>query len=136
MVGAVGGRERARRRILEDDGTPIAANRATREAEPQMWRGRRTPPSWSSATNARLLAGARPLLAQAAHEGISLAVRPAHTMWDGDTVFSLATGEVEPHAVRSRRWRSDAVAEAIRRGVRAATGVLGGVPAASEGEAR
>jgi L-aminopeptidase/D-esterase-like protein len=34
-------------------------------------------------------------LAVAAQDGIARAVRPAHTMFDGDTVFALATGEKE-----------------------------------------
>jgi len=29
-----------------------------------------------------------------AHNGIAQAVRPAHTMYEGDTLFVLATGEV------------------------------------------
>ncbi|CAM2915463.1 P1 family peptidase [Saccharomonospora xinjiangensis] len=34
-------------------------------------------------------------LAVAAQDGIALAARPAHTMFDGDTVFALATGATE-----------------------------------------
>jgi L-aminopeptidase/D-esterase-like protein len=34
-------------------------------------------------------------LAVAAQDGLARAVRPAHTMFDGDTVFALATGERE-----------------------------------------
>jgi L-aminopeptidase/D-esterase-like protein len=34
-------------------------------------------------------------LAVAAHDGLARAVRPAHSMFDGDTVFALATGEKE-----------------------------------------
>jgi L-aminopeptidase/D-esterase-like protein len=34
-------------------------------------------------------------LAVAAQDGLARAVRPAHTMYDGDTVFALATGERE-----------------------------------------
>jgi len=33
-------------------------------------------------------------VAAVAHDGIARAVRPAHTMYDGDTVFCLATGRV------------------------------------------
>ncbi|MGQ9594941.1 MAG: P1 family peptidase [Anaerolineae bacterium] len=33
-------------------------------------------------------------LAQMAHDGLALAIRPVHTMWDGDTLFALATGQV------------------------------------------
>ncbi|MEO8972052.1 MAG: P1 family peptidase [Ktedonobacteraceae bacterium] len=31
-------------------------------------------------------------VAQMAHNGLAMAIRPAHTMFDGDTVFALATG--------------------------------------------
>ena len=30
-----------------------------------------------------------------AHDGIARAVYPAHTMFDGDVIFCLATGEVD-----------------------------------------
>jgi len=32
-------------------------------------------------------------VAQMAHDGMARAIRPAHTMFDGDTIFCLATGE-------------------------------------------
>jgi L-aminopeptidase/D-esterase-like protein len=32
-------------------------------------------------------------IAQMAHDGIARAIRPAHTMFDGDTIFCLATGK-------------------------------------------
>ena len=34
-------------------------------------------------------------IAQMAHDGIARAIRPAHTMFDGDTVFALATGQIK-----------------------------------------
>ncbi len=34
-------------------------------------------------------------VAQAAHDGLARAIRPAHTMFDGDTLFCLATGKRE-----------------------------------------
>jgi L-aminopeptidase/D-esterase-like protein len=80
------------------------------------------------ATNAALSKERAQLLAQAGNEGLSLAVTPAHTMWDGDTVFAVATGEVGAPQRDLEAMASRAVAEAIRRGVRAA-GPLGGVPA-------
>jgi L-aminopeptidase/D-esterase-like protein len=70
------------------------------------------------------------LLAGAAHEGISAAVRPSHTRHDGDTVFTLATGEADAPQRDLERLAAQAVADAIRRGVRAATGVPG-APAAA-----
>ena len=35
-------------------------------------------------------------VAAVAHDGIARAVRPAHTRYDGDTIFCLATGAVAP----------------------------------------
>jgi L-aminopeptidase/D-esterase-like protein len=70
------------------------------------------------ATNARLSRERAHLLALAGHAGIEEAVRPAHTMWDGDTVFSLATGEIDAPQSVIEELAESAVAEAIRRAVR------------------
>lgn len=59
--------------------------------------------------------------------GISRAVRPAHAFHDGDVVFCGATGEVECDPTLVGAVGAEVVAEALRRGVRAARG-LGGVP--------
>jgi L-aminopeptidase/D-esterase-like protein len=77
------------------------------------------------ATNARLSKERANLLARAAHEGISRAVRPSHTKWDGDTAFALATGEVEADQRAVESMAVTAVAEAIRCGVLAAASVPG-----------
>lgn len=45
------------------------------------------------ATNARLTKEEANKVAQMAHDGIARTIRPAHTMLDGDTIFSLATGK-------------------------------------------
>lgn len=45
------------------------------------------------ATDARLSSAQAQKLAGTAHDGLARAVRPAHLMTDGDTVFALATGE-------------------------------------------
>jgi len=115
--------------ITEDDGMPIAENRDP-DAEPQTWPGANTT-LVVVATNAALSKERAQLLAQAGSEGISLAVRPSHTMWDGDAVFSLGTGAVETPQSTLERMAVRAVAEAIRRGVRLAE-PLGGVPAVGE----
>lgn len=47
------------------------------------------------ATNARLSKAQAQKVAQMAHDGIARAIFPAHTMFDGDVIFCLATGEVE-----------------------------------------
>jgi len=78
------------------------------------------------ATNATLNRERGNLLALAGHEGISDAVRPSHTPWDGDVVFTLATGqigEVDQRLLES--LAQAAMAAAIRNGVRAAEGVPG-----------
>jgi L-aminopeptidase/D-esterase-like protein len=128
--------------ITEDDGTPIAANRNP-DAEPPAWRGGNTTLA-VVATNARLSKERAQLLAQAGSEGVSLAVRPSHTMWDGDTVFAIGTGVVDAPQPAIERMALRAVADAIRRAVRAAE-PFGGMPAigadpaggaAAEGEGR
>ena len=90
------------------------------------------------ATNARLDKVQATRLAIMADDGLSLAVRPAHTPSDGDTVFVLATGrhEADVSAVPSLltllgSMASQAVSRAIVNGVREATG-LGGVPSVRE----
>lgn len=50
------------------------------------------------ATDADLTASGCRRLAVAAHDGLSRAVRPAHTPLDGDTFFALATGRAGPRA--------------------------------------
>jgi L-aminopeptidase/D-esterase-like protein len=112
--------------ITEDDGTPIAENRNP-QAEARTWPGANTT-LVVVATNAVLTKERAQLLARAGSEGVSLAVRPSHTMWDGDTVFALATGAVEASQPSLERMAVHAVAEAIRRGVRLAA-PLGGYPA-------
>jgi L-aminopeptidase/D-esterase-like protein len=44
------------------------------------------------ATDARLTKTQAKKIAQMAHDGMARAIRPAHTMFDGDTIFTLATG--------------------------------------------
>jgi L-aminopeptidase/D-esterase-like protein len=45
------------------------------------------------ATNARLDSAQVTRMASGAHAGIARAVQPSHTLYDGDTVFGIATGE-------------------------------------------
>lgn len=47
------------------------------------------------ATSAALTPAEATKLAGVAHDGLARAVRPAHSMFDGDTVFALATGASE-----------------------------------------
>jgi L-aminopeptidase/D-esterase-like protein len=83
------------------------------------------------ATNAKLSKERAHLLALAAHDGLARAIRPSHTIWDGDTVFTLATGEVEASQARVEELAEQVAAEAIRRGARLATGIPG-IPGAGD----
>lgn len=112
--------------VIDEDGTPIASNRNP-EAEPLRWPGANTALA-VVATNATLTKERAMLLAGAGSEGISLAVRPSHTMWDGDVVFAIGTGRTVAPQPALERMAARAVAESIRRGVRLAE-PLGGVPA-------
>jgi L-aminopeptidase/D-esterase-like protein len=84
------------------------------------------------ATNAKLSKERAHLLALAGHDGLAGAIRPAHTMWDGDTVFTLATGHVEADQRALESMAEEAVKEAIRRAVLLANSVPG-FPSAKEG---
>jgi L-aminopeptidase/D-esterase-like protein len=71
-------------------------------------------------TDARLTREQANRVATVAHDGIGRAVRPAHTLYDGDTVFCLATGSVAAPADAVEAVAADVVARAIAAGVRAA----------------
>ncbi len=75
------------------------------------------------ATNARLSKEETNLVAQMAQDGLARAVRPAHTLYDGDTLFALSTGEVVTDASLVGALAAEVVAEAIRNGVRKASGL-------------
>jgi L-aminopeptidase/D-esterase-like protein len=107
--------------IVDDDGSVIAGSTRTQEE------GLATMPPFPSApnttiavvaTDAKLDRDRAHLLAIAAHDGLARAVKPAHTMWDGDTVFTLATGRVDAPQPLVERLAEEALARAIRRGVR------------------
>jgi L-aminopeptidase/D-esterase-like protein len=82
-------------------------------------------------TNAALSKMQATKVAQMAQDGLARSVRPAHTMFDGDTIFTLATGEVAANVSMVGAFAAEVFAEAIVRGVRAAT-PLGGLPVASD----
>ncbi len=86
------------------------------------------------ATNADLTKEQANRLASVAQDGLARTIRPAHGLYDGDTVFVLATGEREvdePGYLALEAIAVRAVERAIIRGVLCATG-LAGVPSAQE----
>ena len=83
------------------------------------------------ATNAVLTKGEVHRVAVQAHDGMARAIFPVHTSFDGDTVFALAVPRVPAAMDLVAFLAEEALAAAIRAGVRAA-GPVAGIPAASE----
>ena len=91
------------------------------------------------ATSASLSKDSANKVAQMAHDGLAQAIRPAHTMFDGDTVFALALGTASQVGTTQATAAlqvsiigaaaATTLARAIIRAVRNAT-ELHGVPAA------
>lgn len=73
------------------------------------------------ATNARLTKEQVNKIAQMAHDGLAQAVRPAHTLFDGDTIFALATGSIPANVNVIGAFAAEATAQAIRNAVHHAT---------------
>jgi L-aminopeptidase/D-esterase-like protein len=71
-------------------------------------------------TDARLTKEQAIRVAAVAHDGIARAVRPAHTLYDGDTMFCLAMGTAQAPADAVEAVAAQVVARAIAAGVRAA----------------
>lgn len=83
------------------------------------------------ATNARLTKEQVNKVAQMAQNGIAQAIRPAHTLFDGDTIFALATGDIPANVNAIGAFGAEVVARAIRNAVYNATS-LGGVRAVKD----
>ena len=85
------------------------------------------------ATNASLTKAQATKVAQMAHDGLARAISPAHTPWDGDTIFALSTGRggADADVLEIGALAAEAVTEAILRAVRAAEG-LPDFPSASD----
>jgi L-aminopeptidase/D-esterase-like protein len=85
------------------------------------------------ATNASLTKVQATKLAQMAHDGSARAIYPSHLTVDGDAIFALSTGTRPGGADLNQlgALAADAMAEAIVRAVRAATGIPG-YPAARD----
>jgi len=80
-----------------------------------------------AATNAKLTKAEATKVAQMAHDGLARTVRPAHTMLDGDTIFTLATGEKKADPSTVGALAAEAMAQAILRAVQKAA-PAGGLP--------
>lgn len=76
------------------------------------------------ATDATLTKAQCAKLAGIGHDGLARAINPVHTMFDGDTIFAMATGTAEPVGVLSFQAMlgpaGDCVTRAVARAVLAA----------------
>jgi putative pantetheine hydrolase len=121
---------------LEGEFPRLSAGKAKRDAAPQT--------RWPCntvigviATNARLDLPQTWRLAGAGQDGLARAVRPAHQLVDGDTVFAVATGEQSefPPIERVREAATSVFTRAMVHGVLAAESVTtpwGHIPAYAE----
>lgn len=83
------------------------------------------------ATNARLNKEEANIVAKMAQQGIIRTTRPAATLFDGDTIFSLATGKINADVNLIGMTAADVVSEAMITGVLSAKGV-GVVPSIND----
>ena len=71
------------------------------------------------ATNAALDKEGATKVAQMAHDGLAMTIRPVHTLYDGDTIFALSTGsksaDVNIICVAAASVMAKAVIRAVRR---------------------
>jgi L-aminopeptidase/D-esterase-like protein len=80
------------------------------------------------ATNAKFDKAQATKVAQMAHDGLARTIRPAHTMLDGDTIFTLATGQKKADVSTVGAFAAEVLAQAIARAVKSAK-PAGGLPA-------
>jgi L-aminopeptidase/D-esterase-like protein len=101
--------------VVDEEGRPVAGRIPEPGAVPR-WPGTNTVLG-VVATDSRISKERAHALAVAAHDGLARAVEPAHTMWDGDTVFTLATGGADASGADLEGMAAEALAGAIRRAV-------------------
>jgi L-aminopeptidase/D-esterase-like protein len=136
--------------VLAEDGTVLAGTRAPggaaavlrerlavppEDADGEV-RTEPVPPGGSTtlavvATNATLTKSEVHRVAVQAHDGMARAIFPVHTSYDGDTVFAVSVPRVPAAMDLVAFLAEEALAAAIRAGVRAA-GSVAGIPAASD----
>ena len=80
------------------------------------------------ATNACLNKEQVNKLAQMAQDGLARAIHPSHTMYDGDTIFALSTGDKVSDLTTLGTAAAEMVADAVVRAVQQAE-TLAGIPA-------
>ncbi|MBU0733586.1 MAG: P1 family peptidase [Proteobacteria bacterium] len=77
------------------------------------------------ATNARLTKSQANKVASMAHDGYGRTMRPAHSMFDGDTIFAISTGSVETDVNVVGLLAARTMEQAVIRAVKKATPLCG-----------
>ena len=67
------------------------------------------------ATDAALTKAQARKVASMAHDGMARAIRPVHTMFDGDTVFALSTGTAQADVTALGSAAAEVLSRAITR---------------------
>ena len=114
VVNAVG-------EIMDEDGSVLAGPRlepGERREDLIEWMRAGNTTIGVVATNATLSKPDARRLAEVANDALDKVVRPAHTLFDGDAVFTLATKQVNATYVDVAALVEDAVTTAVRRAVR------------------
>jgi len=83
------------------------------------------------ATNADLNKAEAKRLSMSAHDGFARCILPSHTLYDGDTVFSLATGIVRTDVSKLNALSVHVVSHAVQRAVLGASTMFG-IPSYNE----
>lgn len=76
-------------------------------------------------TNAKITKAQATKISSIAHNGYARSIRPVHTMNDGDTIFTLGTGEVEANVDVIGALASTVMAQAVLRAVKNSEGAYG-----------
>ncbi len=76
-------------------------------------------------TNALLNKAQAGKVASMAHNGYARTIRPSHTMYDGDTIFTLSCGKVDGDVSAVGTLAAKAVEQAVINGVKKAKGAYG-----------
>jgi len=79
------------------------------------------------ATNAKLTKSQATKVAQMAQDGVARAIRPAHTMLDGDVIFALSSGTKQANVSVVGAFAAEVMIEAILHAVKMAA-PAGGLP--------
>ncbi|MFY0758152.1 P1 family peptidase [Metabacillus dongyingensis] len=77
------------------------------------------------ACNAKLTKSQASKVASMAHNGLARTIYPVHTMFDGDTIFSLSTGDMNASVDLIGTIAADILAEAVILAVKNAEGIKG-----------